>query len=644
MPNIVEFIYKLKDNMSSGLGNISKTAVNVAGTMEKAKVQNDKFAQSAEHVANKSGMMEGGLNRLIKTGMAYFGIMEGIRGGGAFLGLGMDMEQTRAKFEVLLGSVEKGNKMISDLNKFADVTPFENQDIIKASETMLAFGITGNKIMPTMKMLGDVSMGNREKLSGLTLAYSQVASTGRLMGQDLLQMVNVGFNPLLIISQKTGRSMAQLKKDMEGGKISFEMVEDAFRTATAEGGQFYNMMDKMSITGEGKMSTFFGNLRAKLTEYSEKMTPYIGKIMDMGIKLVGNFDKIAQTIWKILSPVRALVTGLWEMFKFFKQNTAALVGFVGVLAIAKLLVWSYTLSLKGWTISSMLQYYWLLMVEKAQLMLNATMLKNPVLLIVAGIALLIGSLMMMKKRTVEAYSAVGELNKKSKEYASDEKANLDMLFDKLKKTNPQSKERNELVKKLNEMYPDTLKNMNLEKAGLDELTEAYNKIIDAIDRKARARAAEEMVTELYKKVNDAKSMMQGYEPLKKPENIQSVNGVLVDVNNVAYNNATSGYKKVIAQYQKQIKEIEGSYSQDAISAEGSGSSVPPATSNVKSTSVSDITAGGAKATNISINFKNLIENYLPSYADIKEGAEDAERTLTEALLRVVNSGNRLGSN
>ena len=79
----------------------------------------------------------------------------------------------------------------------------------------------------------------KNKLSSLTLAFSQVQSTGRLMGQDLLQMIGQGFNPLQIISEKTGRSMADLKKDMENGAISADMVTEAFKIATSEGGRFF---------------------------------------------------------------------------------------------------------------------------------------------------------------------------------------------------------------------------------------------------------------------------------------------------------------------------------------------------------------------------------------------------------------------
>jgi tape measure domain-containing protein len=104
-------------------------------------------------------------------------------------------------------------------------------------------------------------LGNKEKLSGLSLAFAQVQSTGKLMGQDLLQMINQGFNPLNIISQKTGKSIGVLKEEMADGKITAQMVADAFETATKEGGLFYKGMERGSKTLSGTFSTLMDNVK-----------------------------------------------------------------------------------------------------------------------------------------------------------------------------------------------------------------------------------------------------------------------------------------------------------------------------------------------------------------------------------------------
>jgi len=203
-----------------------------------------------------------------------------------------DMEQYQAGLETMLGSADKATSMLLDLKTMANKTPFETTDLIKASQTMLAFGMSSGSTMSALSMLGDVSMGNKDKLNSLTLAFAQVQSTGKLMGQDLLQMVGQGFNPLQIISEKTGRSMSDLKDDMSDGAISADMVTEAFKTATSEGGRFYGAMDKQSQTMTGKLSTLKDAFSSTLGELTTTLLPTITKIMDKLSQLVGWFSKL----------------------------------------------------------------------------------------------------------------------------------------------------------------------------------------------------------------------------------------------------------------------------------------------------------------------------------------------------------------
>lgn len=186
---------------------------------------------------------------------------------GAMIATNAEFEDFNTQFKVMLGSAEEAKKFLTVMEDFAKRTPFEMSDLAKASSTLLAFGVNADKIMPTLRLIGDVSLGNKAKFDSLSLAFAQVQSTGRLMGMDLLQMVNQGFNPLQVISEKTGRSMADLKKDMEAGAISAQMVEDAFRIATSEGGRFFNGMEEGSKTFNGLMSTMRDAVSIIMREY-----------------------------------------------------------------------------------------------------------------------------------------------------------------------------------------------------------------------------------------------------------------------------------------------------------------------------------------------------------------------------------------
>ena len=163
-------------------------------------------------------------------------------------------ETAIANFKTLTGSIEEARRHVAELRQFAASNPLTFDDVAKASKTLLSFGISVNEVMPSLKVLGDISMGNSEKFKALALAFGQCKSAGRLMGQDLLQMINQGFNPLTVIAQETGRSMAELKDIMSQGGISFEMVAAAFQKATEEGGLFHDALKNASETGDGMIS------------------------------------------------------------------------------------------------------------------------------------------------------------------------------------------------------------------------------------------------------------------------------------------------------------------------------------------------------------------------------------------------------
>jgi tape measure domain-containing protein len=248
-----------------------------------------------------------------------------------------ELQSLSASFETLTGSAEKGRKVFMDLKKMGATTPFETRDLAKATQTMLSFGISVEDSQKNLKMLGDISLGNKEKLQGLTLAFSQVQSTGRLMGQDLLQMINQGFNPLQIISEKTGKSMKTLKKEMEEGKITTEMVADAFKTATSEGGLFYKGMDKGAQTLNGTFSTLMdniSNMAAGLVGLAEDGTIVEGSLLSLVQKGVNylnerlgaiNWAKVGQDINNnIVTAINNLRTTIENLISWYNQHKIAI--------------------------------------------------------------------------------------------------------------------------------------------------------------------------------------------------------------------------------------------------------------------------------------------------------------------------------
>jgi tape measure domain-containing protein len=209
---------------------------------------------------------------LVAAGAGVLGVGLGIGAIGGAVKRAAGLEEDRISLGVMLQDMEKGKKLIEDIQKFAAATPLNQPDILHATKTLLQFrAATENDVIPTLQMLGDVTGGNSQRFNQMALAFGQMSSAGHLMGNDLLQMINAGFNPLTEISRKTGESMDSLRQKMEKGQITVKMVYDAFKSATSSGGAFFGLMEKQSQTMKGLFSTLQDDVGMALTRLGEKI-------------------------------------------------------------------------------------------------------------------------------------------------------------------------------------------------------------------------------------------------------------------------------------------------------------------------------------------------------------------------------------
>ena len=289
MSNILEFTLKLRDLMSGGMVKVASATemsfkridTQVARTQQGIASAGRTISNVAQQARSASGDFERLGNKagsLFKTLAPFIGVGAATGFASSAINAAMQAQAQKASFQAMAGN-NAGGQLFGDLTKFAQDSIFGNE-LYQNAQTMLAFGASVKDVMPDLKMLGDVSMGNKERLSSLTLAFSQIRSTGRLMGQDLLQLVSAGFNPLQVMSEKTGISMVELKKRMEKGVITFDMVKQAFVSATSEGGKFYKMTDKIAETSFGKWEALKGQWSGALIDIGNVLLPFATGLMD----------------------------------------------------------------------------------------------------------------------------------------------------------------------------------------------------------------------------------------------------------------------------------------------------------------------------------------------------------------------------
>lgn len=253
------------------------------------------------------------------------------------------MQDFQSKFKVLLGSATKANKHVAELRKLAMKTPFRTTDLAAASQQLLAFGVNSKSVSGHLRRLGDISLGNKEKFQQLGLVFGQVSSQGKLMGQDLLQFINAGFNPLKELSKMGRGTYQELKDQMAQGKISFQDVQAAMEHATSKGGQFFNGMKEGSKTFAAQVDALKGNLEIlagnavkPLYNLLTRIVPHLGAVaskLNKYPKLIGAVTVAVTTLtaamvtfyavqkWAVFNEaIRSSMTSAMKFFSAFHNS------------------------------------------------------------------------------------------------------------------------------------------------------------------------------------------------------------------------------------------------------------------------------------------------------------------------------------
>lgn len=249
---------------------------------------NDETKNANRNLLDLSGGMKKYIAAFVGVDVAKEFVSQLIRIRGQF-------QEMETSIGTLVGEDMK-NKLLPQIKELAKVSPLTMTDIVGAEKMMLGFNIEADKTIRYLQALSDVSMGNSQKFNSLTLAFSQMSAAGKLMGQDLNQMINAGFNPLQQISQTTGKSIATLKEEMSKGAVSAQMVQQAFIDATSAGGKFYNMSENASKTIPGQISMLEDAMDAAFNEMGQSNEGVIIGAIEMTTSLIQNYETVGRVL------------------------------------------------------------------------------------------------------------------------------------------------------------------------------------------------------------------------------------------------------------------------------------------------------------------------------------------------------------
>ena len=587
--NILEYTLRLNDKMSAVLNKIG-------GGLDNASGKGRKLKKDIEDVNNVDFS---GIFSKLKGLAATLGI-------GVFIGKtikdGMEQEMRNVSFEVLFGGVDNAKLMIDQISDYAAKSPYGKVGLSEATQMMAGFGVAQEKIMPNMKMIGDIAMGDAQKFQSLALVLSQVSSLGYMQGNDKLQFINAGFNPLAELSKMTGKSIAELDGMMSKGKISIGMIEDALKHATSEGGQFYGMIDKINSTASGQWATAMDNISEKMLNlYDNVLQPLIlpalqkfNVFLDDPIGTIGRLTDKFTTNFPIITGVILAATAAVVGYKLAVFSLAALQVVISAMKSAlvayEIVVFAVRNATSLWA--------------AAQWLINVAMTANPVGVVIAVIVALIAVIAFVILKT----EGWGETWDNVIKFCS-------LVFDKFK-TNLELK---------------WLQIKDTFMSGLETIEKGWYKLQSLWNEDSANAGLAKLESQRNERAKEIANVKGKIDDLNKE--IDNLDIWQVKMNDTSFSDITNGIKNKLGISAPGIPGTDngtgGSGGQNGGGSGGAGSSVGKDTAN-------SIATGGSKTTHITINLGELVGTINISKNGFRESAENMRDMVLDEMTRVLS--------
>lgn len=333
------------------LAEIQSEMRRTAKVAEESGTGLDKFADKLSKLAASVGLA--------------FGAKELVQN---FVKIRGEFQQLDVAFRTMLGSAEKANALMLQLVQTAATTPFDLQGVAQGAKQLLAYGIAAEDVNDTLVRCGDVAAGLSIPLNDLVYLYGTTMTQGRMFTQDLRQFQGRGIPIAEELAKVLGTTTDKLGDMVTAGRVTSDVFQQAFNNMTSAGSRFGGLMDEQSKTITGQISN-------------------IEDAIDV------MFNKLGQQSEGIINTTLSGVSYIVEHYEQFGRMLLGLVATYGAYKTAVMAV----AAAQGWaTAAEAIHYNWLVLVERAQKLLNATMLSNPYVLVATAIAGVVAALASMK--------------------------------------------------------------------------------------------------------------------------------------------------------------------------------------------------------------------------------------------------------
>lgn len=406
---------------------------------------------------------------LLKGATAYFTLQGAQSFISQMIAVRSEFQQLEISFSTMLKSKEKANALMAQMTDLAAKTPFGLQEVSEGAKRLLAIQVPAEEVTETLRRMGDVAAGLGVPMGQLIHVYGQVKAQGRLFANDLYQFMNAGIPIIAELSKVVGKSETEIKDMVSAGKIGFPEIQAVIKNMTSEGGLFFNLMAEQSKSLGGQISNLQDNFDQMLNEIGKASEGAVSGAISSVSFLVENY----QTLGKIIA-------GLITTYGAYK---AAII-------VNNTLVALSTQLTNGWTVAQLAQYRGLLLLEKAQKLLNATMLANPYVFMATAVAALAAAMFVLTDRTSAAEKAQKRLNEEREVAMAKEqehKQHIEELIDTATNQYLADTDRRKALTELAGAYPQIFAKYDIESIKLADILKLKKEIAEFDANKARGQ-------------------------------------------------------------------------------------------------------------------------------------------------------------
>ena len=404
---------------------------------------------------------------LLKGATAYFTLQGAQSFISQMIAVRSQFQQLEISFGTMLKSKEKANALMAQMADLASKTPFGLEEVSEGAKRLLAFQVPAEEVTETLRRMGDVASGLGVPMGQLIHVYGQVKAQGKLMTNDLYQFMNAGIPIIAELSKVVGKSETEIKEMVSAGKIGFPEVQAVIKNMTDEGGLFFNLMAEQSKSLGGQISNLKDNFDQMLNEIGKSSEGIVSGAIKGVSFLVENY----QTLGKIIA-------GLIVTYGTYKT----------AIIVHNALIALNTQLTNGWTIAQLAQYRGLLLLEKAQKLLNATMLANPYVLVATAVVGLGVALWTLKDNTNLAQKAQEDYNKEKEQIIDNEKAHKQRIDELIESVNNQAladTDRQKALIALQKEYPKIFEKYDIETLKLADILKLKKEIAKIDEEKGK---------------------------------------------------------------------------------------------------------------------------------------------------------------